>query len=976
MVDQARRVFLSHTSELRDHPAGRSFVAAAEAAIARAGDAVSDMMYFTAREEKSAEYCRQAVQSCHIYLGILGFRYGSPVRDNPAKSYVELEHEAAFQAGIPRLMFLLSDTPSVALPRHCFVDNTYGTRQDNFRDQIRSSINATFDSPSTLETLVYQALIELRQRIAVREALITEPQGRPTRNLSQLPPDLEDFTGQKLELEAITATLGDQTEARTAIRVLVISGQGGVGKTTLAIRAAYALKPIFPDGQLYVNLRGAEAQARSPEAVLQEFLDALGVDGKDIPPDIEGRTKLFRASLNQQRVLVVLDNAYEEAQIRPLLPNSPPSAVIITSRSRLAALETTRATELKVLAPDAALQLLARLIGQDRVDREFREAHEICRLCGYLPLAIRIAGAKLAVRSHWALRDLVDRLADERYLLDELQLGDREVRASFGLTYESLTSAEKKVFRLLGLLNAHDFSPWVMAAVLNDPDRVSVVNTIEHLVELAILQVAGRDSLGTRYRFHDLLRVFARERLRAEDAPKDQRSVLRRVLLTQLQVAEYADLQLQPELSRASKRLPKLVCEHGLASPIKNNAMAWFDAERGNLINATEQAHENKWWTWTKRLADALDSYFAWRARWIEWRHVEELALNACLHLHDQHGEAIALRHLGRLYREQGQWQESEDAFRRALPLFNSLGERRDGALTRLHLARMSWHSGRWSNAERYLKECIIAFREVEDVREEAIALCDLGVVYRDQGYWKDAFSAFLGCLPRFVEADDRRGQAIALRHLGRLFWYIGEWDASASLYKSALLILRKVDDVRGEAIAMCDLGITFRSAGLLDSALDCYDFCLPRLQDIGDVRWNAFVLLCIADVYCDQGRVDDALKFYDQTMSVYRRFSDRRGQAFALLSVGEAHRLERKYERASTYLAECLSVCRDLGDRPWELWAYAAQMRLANDTGDVAMARDASEAHARLKNELAAPSREVLESWRKLLNPSIPRAV
>lgn len=968
MVDQPRRVFLSHTSELRGHPEGRSFITAAEAAIARTGDAVSDMAYFTARDEKPAEYCSRVVQSCDIYLGILGFRYGSPVRDDPTKSYVELEYEAARQAEIPRLMFLLSDTPTVALPRYCFVDDTYGVRQDTFRERIRSSINATFDSPSTLETLVYQALTELRKRIAVREALITEPQSRLIRNLSQLPPDLEDFTGQRLELEAIAATLADQNEARTAIPILAISGQGGVGKTTLAIRAAHALKPIFPDGQMYVNLRGAEAQARSPEDVLQEFLDALGVDGKDIPPDIDARTKIFRACLTRRRVLVVLDNAYDEAQVRPLLPNSPPSAVIITSRSRLAALEKTRAIELGVLAPEAALQLLARLIGQDRVDRELRGAHEICRLCGYLPLAIRIAGAKLAVRSHWALNDLVDRLADERFLLDELQLGDREVRASFGLTYESLTGAEKKAFRLLGLLNAHDFSPWVMAAVLNDPDRVSVVNAIEHLVELAVLQVAGRDLLGTRYRFHDLLRVFARERFRAEDAPKDQRSVLRRILRTQLQVAEYADSQLQRGVSRTRKRLPKLVYEYGLASLIKNNTMAWFDAERGNLIHAAVQAHENKWWTWTKRLADALDSYFAWRARWTEWQQVEELALNACSHLHDQRGEAIALRHLGRLYREQGRWRESEAAFRRALPLFGSLGERRDEALTHLHLARLSWHSGRWPDAERYLKECITAFREVADVREEAIALCDLGVVYRDQGYWQDAFSAFLGCLPRFVEAEDRRGQAIALRHLGRLFWYIGEWDASVLLYKSALSILRMVDDVRGEAIAMCDLGVTYRDAGLLDAALNCYDFCVPRLRDIGDVRWNSFVLLCIGDVYCDQGRVEDALECYDQTVSVYRRFSDRRGQAFALLSAGEAYRMKREYERAAVSLAECLSVCRDLGDRPWEMWAYAAQMRLADDTGDVAIARDASEAHARLKKELAGPSGEILNSWRRLL--------
>jgi hypothetical protein len=317
----------------------------------------------------------------------------------------------------------------------------------------------------------------------------------------QLPADIRDFTGRE---EAVTALLGslepDGGEPSNAPVVASIAGPAGVGKTALAIHVTHRLRssfpdgqlrPRFPDGQLYMSLRGAEARPLDPHDVLLSFLTAMGVDGGAVPEVPDERASLYRSRLADRQVLVVLDNAVDEAQVRPLLPGSPGCAVIVTSRAPLGVIPA-HLTVLDVLTPGQAIELLEAIIGQDRVAAEPTAAAAIVELCGRLPLALRIAGARLATKPHWRLARLADRLGDERNRLDELRAGDLEVRTSFMLSYQGRSDDERRLFRLLGLLHSPDFTAWMAAALLDAPVVVAE-DLLERLVEVQLLQAAGDD---------------------------------------------------------------------------------------------------------------------------------------------------------------------------------------------------------------------------------------------------------------------------------------------------------------------------------------------------------------------------------------------------------------------------------------------------------------------------------------------------
>ena len=266
---------------------------------------------------------------------------------------------------------------------------------------------------------------------------------------SQLPPDIADFTGREPALEWLHARMRARERGSTAVVITAAVGKAGVGKTTLAVHAAHQMRTLFPDGQLYVNMRGVEAQALDPADVLGRFLRALGVEAHTIPDDVDERVDLYRSLMADRQSLVLLDNAADEAQVRPLLPAGAGNAVLVTSRTRLTGLAGTEVIDLDVLAPEQAVELLGKIAGADRIAREPAAAQVIAALCGYLPLALRIAGARLAAKPQWRLQRLAHRLAEHQRRLDELSAGDLEVRSSVGMSYYALGEKEQRAFRLL-----------------------------------------------------------------------------------------------------------------------------------------------------------------------------------------------------------------------------------------------------------------------------------------------------------------------------------------------------------------------------------------------------------------------------------------------------------------------------------------------------------------------------------------------
>lgn len=480
------------------------------------------------------------------------------------------------------------------------------------------------------------------------------PPKRPavTGTVFQLPPDIRDFTGRDSLVSKILGLFEDgHHERTTAVIVVAIAGKAGVGKTTLAVHIAQRLRSRFSGGALYVNLHGTEAQVLTPFRVLSNFLLALGVARDQIPEDLEERAALYRAQLAARQMLVVLDNAAGEAQVRPLLPGSAGCAALITSRVRLSGLDAVHSV-IDVLEPYEAVEFLGKMAGEARVAAEPEAAQAIVGLCGYLPLAVRIAGAKLAARPSWSLTRLVEQLVNERDRLSQLEVGDLEIRASFALSYQGCSEAEQRAFRLLGLLHARDFAAWVPAALLG-VGSAQAEQLIERLTDAQLLETMGDDATGrTRYRFHDLLRAFARERLREEEPASAQRAALEQALGAYLTHAEYAATLLDPGqrphiIERIVKRWAEP--EPGVIASAVRDPVWWFAAERLNLVALINQAYEAGLWELTWLLTNAVVEFFDVGSHWSLWQHTHELALKAARQADNRLAEAATLRNLGRL---------------------------------------------------------------------------------------------------------------------------------------------------------------------------------------------------------------------------------------------------------------------------------------------------------------------------------------
>jgi DNA-binding SARP family transcriptional activator len=483
---------------------------------------------------------------------------------------------------------------------------------------------------------------------------------------AQLPADITDFTGRTTQLAMITHLAA--TTDRSAMPLITISGKAGVGKTTLAVHAAHRLRAHYPDGQLFVNLRGMQANPLAASDVLARFLRALGVDQAAIPDDAEERAALYRSRVADRRLLILLDDAACEAQLRPLLPGTAGCAVLVTSRARLSGLGGAQLIDLDIFAPDQAAELLARVAGPQRVAAEPGAAREIVRLCGFLPLAIRVAGARLGARPHWPLSRLEADLADEATRLDRLQLGDLEVRASLARSYETLDVMARRAFRLLGLLESRDFAPWVTAALLDLP-QVQAEDLMDTLVDQHLLEVAGRDASGRlRYRFHDLLRVYAREVVAAQESPASRFAALDRAFAGWLALAEEAGRAIA-SCAFAHPADPGICWRpaESVVASVATDPIGWFTGERMALIGAVDQAYatgsDQLGWSLGVRLA----RIFLIRGHYDDWRAACELIL-ACARRTVTSGQDTMPQHsAGALYRLQRRLDEALTGFEQTL---------------------------------------------------------------------------------------------------------------------------------------------------------------------------------------------------------------------------------------------------------------------------------------------------------------------
>ena len=824
--------------------------------------------------------------------------------------------------------------------------------------------------------------------VNVQHIHLESDQERPDRYMFQLPPDIGDFTGRNGDLARLRRLLGRERRDAPVV-ISAIAGKAGVGKTALATKVAHQLRGRFPDGQLYVNLRGTEAQRLNPADVLGEFLLALGVPRAAIPDDPNERASRYRARLADRSVLVLLDNAVSEAQVRQLLPGSSSSAALITSRAKLTGLEGANFVTLEVLEPGEAIRLLAKIAGRERVAAEPEAARRIVELCGYLPLAVRIAGAKLAAREHWRLRRLVERLTDERRRLAELTVGDLEVRASFALSYRGLTAAQQRTFRLLGLLEAPDFPSWVAGAML-DEDPSDAEELVERLVEAHVLEVArkagdtggappdpAQEPSGARYRFHDLLRVFARERL-LDDPAQDREAALRQVLRVYLAVASQAAARVDParrlrEAVEPSERQP-LGQRFHVPEQLLDNPVAWLAMERTSLIAAVEQAHERELWELCWRLAASLAYICDLHNHWTDWQHTQELALEASRRAGNRHAEANGLRSLGTVHlRQMGseplgetRLEQAIAHFEQCLPIFRELKDRRGEALTLHDLANAYVEQSRIDKAMWSLRRCKVLFEKVEDPSGQAWTTFTFGLVHRIQGRYERAMGCFQESLAAMKAIRDRHGEGYALVNIGVVLRDQKRHEPALEKFREAVAIFEEQGDRDGQTWCLINAGHVYRDLGLLPQALDLLSRGLDSFRRVDNRMGQAWTLVNIGQVYRELGQLRDALATLAESLKLFRELRDKRGKAWVFVSLGDVRRLQDQPDKALRYFNRALSILRgfELRERLWEAKALSSRGRVLADNGKRADAEaDWREAHT-IFTDLATAEAAQVQEW------------
>jgi tetratricopeptide (TPR) repeat protein/transcriptional regulator with XRE-family HTH domain len=756
----------------------------------------------------------------------------------------------------------------------------------------------------------------------------TEPPTTTSRvpGMFRLPPDTAHFTGREDILDELRGLFEQNRNQPTAVMISAIAGKAGVGKTALAIRLARLVQPRFPDGVLYVNLRGVDARPVDPAIVLANVLLAVGAAGPPLPDDLDARAGLYREWLARHRILVVLDNAANEAQVRPLLPDSSSCAAIITSRVRFGGLDSARVRTLDVLEPHQAVELLASVIDKRLDDpSDLALAREIVDRCGHLPLAVRIVGAKLKSRPYWDLRTVHDRLQSESRRLDEL--GDTEVRASFALSYEERPDQEKRLFRLLGLVAGPTFAPWVAAALL-DVSTVEAEELVARLVDSTLLEPDGEDVNGRmRYRFHDLLRVFVWELLHAHasgSSDNDLEAALGRVLVGYLRLAELADALVEPDGLRYTDdelqpdALPAVGVYADVIDP--SDPIGWFAAERSCLVTAVEQAHEAGFHQITWRLAGALTGFFSRRAHWQNWERTNALALDAAKRAGSRIGQADAMLSRGRLLIEQGRFGEAVAPIEESVSGFRGR-ERRGESHGLLKLANAYAEQGHWQDAIANLDECLPILRELGDRHTEAEALQSRAILHRYQGRWQDALQSIADSQAIYHELGDRLGEARALQRFGDVHRDRSDFDTAAECFERCQELCREQRDHLGQARALRGLGICYRDKGLHEEAKACFGQALEiirRLRTL-DRHGEARVLVSLSFLLIKEDELLSARLLVENCLVVYREFDDRHGVADVLHCLGNIDMREGHPDRALAGFQESHQTFRGIGDRLWQ---------------------------------------------------------
>jgi DNA-binding SARP family transcriptional activator/tetratricopeptide (TPR) repeat protein len=635
---------------------------------------------------------------------------------------------------------------------------------------------------------------------------------------AQLPLDAPGFSGRHDELRALQALLPSAPAAASgqansaagteeSVPVVVISGTAGVGKTALAIHFGRQVAKRFPDGQLYVNLRGLDPAApMDPGGALRFFLDAFGVPPHRIAAPLEERAALFRSLVDGKRVLIVLDNASNATQVRPLLPGSPGCLVVVTSRNQMAGLvaaEGATLITLDVLSDAEAHEMLARRLGQERVAAEPQAADEIVAACARLPLALSIAVGRAAGRAKRPLADLAAELRDARGRLDALEAGDAatDVRAVLSWSYDQLSPAAARMFRLLGLHPGPDISLPAAASLAG----ISRAEAGTALRELTRTHMAA-EPLPGRFTFHDLLRTYAVDQAERHDAPAERGAAVRRMLDHYLHTAIAASQRFSPFRSPLRLAAPEPGVLPGEMAD-KDQAMAWFDAEVPVLLTLIGYAEAQHFDTYAWQLPWALGPFFHRRGRLRAYAAIQRTALAAARRLDDTLALAHAHHLLGHAQLQMSDYEAAEPNFRQALDLFRELGDRANEAVVLNGLAGMLEKQERYPEALAVALDALRMLKAAGHWWTQATLENGVGWLYAHLGQYEDALTHCQRALSLHRESGHRGGAADTLDSIGFVYLHLGDLARAQGHYEQAIDAYREIGAPFGEGNSLAGLG-------------------------------------------------------------------------------------------------------------------------------------------------------------------------
>ncbi|MFI5783917.1 ATP-binding protein [Nocardia sp. NPDC051570] len=862
---------------------------------------------------------------------------------------------------IRRLERKATDSSNGGPPR--FVDLTKNLIEDMEKGKRLEANRVAPGSDNRLEIYLWccdvpkddlPAWLETRRRILSAPAQLP-PEREPAQDVSaQLRPavktalrrDVHTFIGRDSELRRLLAA----ADPEHGTSIYTIDGMPGIGKTALATRAAHMLADQFPDGRYFIELHAHTPgrAAADPADVLAGMLIGLGVDMRYIPDTLEGRRDLWRDRLTGKRVLLVLDDARDVAQIEPLLPAEPECLTLVTSRRRLITLDNAMPLALDILDPEPASQLFTTLTQHAAADQADRAAvARTVRLCGYLPLAITLLAGRLVHHPAWTITELADRFSAATDRLGELDAGARVVRAAFDLSYRDLPPQQKLLFRRLGLHPGADIDAHAAAALAG----IDVATARWKLESLYTDHLLDEPASG-RYRLHDLLREYGRAL--ADTEPGDDRTRAQHRLLDYYQDTATAADRWLARWTHATVDSDGSSTQQTRVREFANEieALEWMRLERENMLACLDDIADRdpaRMVALTGRLAGLLDSDGPWPLA----RRLHRRAVAAGQRLGDRLGEANSLNNLGAVHSRAGEYKTAADRFEMALGLFRRLGNHLGEANALNNLGNVHEETGDYHEAADLHRQALNLYHQLGNRLGEANALNNLGNVHEETGDYHEAADFHRRALNLYHQLGNRLGKANALNNLGIVRTRTGLHTEAVDLHRQALALYHRLGNRLGEANALNNLGIVRTRTGLHTEAVDLHRRALDLYHRLGNRHGEASALNNLGIVRTRTGLHTEAAGLHQQALALYHQLGNRLGEANALNNLGIV--------RTRTGLhAEALGLHRQALDLLLQLHNKRGAAEVQVDIGKLLLDTGAPDAALRMFNDALAATREI----------------